>query len=96
MVKRSWVKEAWNASGGYAGARSVASIVTNGLGIKVGRWLAGKLMKELNIASCQMPAHKYKRGGSEHVEIPNLLGPAVRCYKAGLGLVRRCDLYLDG
>lgn len=73
VVKRSRVKEAWNASGGSAGARSIASIVTNSLGIKLGRWLAGKLMKELNITSCQMPAHKYKRGGSEHVEILNLL-----------------------
>lgn len=30
-------------------------------------------MKELGIASCQSPAHKYQRGGNEHVEIPNLL-----------------------
>lgn len=30
-------------------------------------------MKELDIASCQVPAHKYKRGGNEHVEIPNHL-----------------------
>lgn len=42
-------------------------------GVKLGRWLAGRLMKELSISSCQVPAHKYKRGGSEHVEIPNLL-----------------------
>lgn len=42
-------------------------------GVKLGRWLAGRLMKELGIASCQIPAHKYKRGGNEHVEIPNLL-----------------------
>ncbi len=32
-----------------------------------------KLMKEMDIASCQVPAHKYKRGGNEHVEIPNHL-----------------------
>ncbi|XYX39446.1 hypothetical protein WKI72_14360 [Candidatus Erwinia dacicola] len=30
-------------------------------------------MKELNIASCQIAAHKYKRGGNKHVEIPNHL-----------------------
>ncbi|MGL9736308.1 MAG: DDE-type integrase/transposase/recombinase [Symbiopectobacterium sp.] len=30
-------------------------------------------MKELDIASCQVPTHKYKRGGNEHVEIPNHL-----------------------
>jgi len=42
-------------------------------GVSLGRWLAGKLMKELDIGSCQVPAHKYKRGGNEHVEIPNHL-----------------------
>lgn len=73
IVKRSLVKEAWNASGGSAGARTLASIVTNTHKVKVGRWLAGRLMKELGIASCQSPAHKYQRGGNEHVEIPNLL-----------------------
>lgn len=30
-------------------------------------------MKELGLVSCQVPAHKYKRGGNEHVEVPNLL-----------------------
>lgn len=39
----------------------------------MGRWLAGKLMKAQSIASCQAVAHKYKRGGNEHVEIPNHL-----------------------
>ncbi|NJD86361.1 IS3 family transposase, partial [Candidatus Erwinia dacicola] len=84
--------EAWNASGGSAGARSIAAIVIRDSGIKMGRWLAGKLMKELNIASCQIAAHKYKRGGNEHVEIPNHLDR----HRAGPGLVRRCDLYLTG
>ncbi|MGX8941293.1 IS3 family transposase [Symbiopectobacterium sp. Eva_TO] len=73
VVKCSRVMEAWNASGGSAGARSIATIVTGSSGVKMGRWLAGKLMKELGIASCQRPAHKYKRGGNEHVEIPNYL-----------------------
>lgn len=30
-------------------------------------------MKESGISSCQARKHKYKRGGTEHVEIPNLL-----------------------
>lgn len=65
--------EACNASGGSAGARSIATIVSRDSGVRMGRWLAGKLMKELDIASCQVPAHKYKRGGNEHVEILNHL-----------------------
>lgn len=37
------------------------------------RWLAGRLMKELGLVSCQQPAHRYKRGDYEHVAIPNHL-----------------------
>ena len=39
----------------------------------MGRWLAGRLMKELGLVSCQQPTHRYKRGGHEHVAIPNYL-----------------------
>ncbi|CAK8742714.1 hypothetical protein SODG_005968 [Sodalis praecaptivus] len=60
VVNRSPVMEAWNASGGSAGARSIATIVTSSSGVKMGRWLAGKLMKELGIASCQLPAASYR------------------------------------
>ncbi len=31
----------------------------------MGRWLAGRLMKELGLVSCQQPTHRYKRGGHE-------------------------------
>ncbi|STF41382.1 RNA-directed DNA polymerase [Escherichia coli] len=36
----------------------------------MGRWFAGRLMKELGLVSCQQPTHRYKRGGHEHVAIP--------------------------
>lgn len=39
----------------------------------MGRWLAGRLMKELGLVSCQQPTHRYKRGGHEHIVIPNRL-----------------------
>lgn len=39
----------------------------------MGRWLAGKLMKELNISSGQRQTHKYPRGGNEYYAIPHLL-----------------------
>ncbi|EMX25128.1 putative transposase [Escherichia coli BCE006_MS-23] len=35
----------------------------------MGCWLAGRLMKELGLVSCQQPTHRYKRGGHEHVAI---------------------------
>ena len=40
---------------------------------QMGRWLAGRLMKELGLVSCQQLTHRYKRGGHEHVAIPNHL-----------------------
>lgn len=73
VVKRSLVNEVWSASAGSAGARSIAAMVRT-KGIKLGRWLSARLMKELGIVSCQMPKHKYQRGGKEHVEIRNILG----------------------
>ncbi|QZY66618.1 hypothetical protein K7H99_20650 (plasmid) [Providencia rettgeri] len=65
-IKRSLVKAAWNLSGGSAGARTIAKIVTTQNGVKMSRYLAGKLMKELDITSCQHVKHRYKRGAREH------------------------------
>ncbi len=53
-------------------------MVTNTHNVKLGRWLAGKLMKELIIVSCQERKHKYNRGGNERIDIPNLLNIARR------------------
>ncbi|RJL49641.1 IS3 family transposase [Pectobacterium carotovorum] len=69
---RSLVQELHSASHGSAGARSIATMATL-KGFRVGRWLARQLMKELGLASCQQPAHRYKRGGQEYVAIPNYL-----------------------
>ncbi|WP_438870984.1 DDE-type integrase/transposase/recombinase [Providencia hangzhouensis] len=30
-------------------------------------------MKEMGLVSCQQPVHRYKRGGHEHIAIPNHL-----------------------
>lgn len=37
------------------------------------RYRAGKLMKKLDIQSCQFPNHCYKKANQAHVEIPNHL-----------------------
>ena len=39
----------------------------------MGRWLAGRLIKELSLVSCQQPTLRYKRGGHEYVSTPNHL-----------------------
>ncbi|TMP74219.1 IS3 family transposase, partial [Pseudoalteromonas ruthenica] len=59
-------------SNGSAGARTIAGIITNN-GYKLSRYRATKLMTKLNLTSCQVPQHKYKRGGNEHLEISNKL-----------------------
>ncbi|ANI31848.1 transposase [Yersinia entomophaga] len=50
-------------------------------------------MKELGLVSCQQPVHQYKRGGHEHVTIPNHLERQFAVTEPNQ--VRRCDIYLD-
>lgn len=66
------VREAHAVSGGSAGARTIASLVSNG-GEPLSRYVAGKLMKELGIVSCQQPKHRYKKATNEHPAAANLL-----------------------
>lgn len=42
-------------------------------GYQLGCWLAGRLIIELGLVSCQQATHRYKRGGHERVAIPNQL-----------------------
>ena len=42
-------------------------------GYPLSRYRAGNLMTELNLVSCQIPKHNYKKASKEHVAIPNIL-----------------------
>lgn len=42
-------------------------------GIYMTRYMARKHMHDLKLVSCQVPAHKYRKGGNEHIAVPNLL-----------------------
>ena len=66
------VRAAHQLSGGSAGARTIASIVSQ-RGEKLSRYVASKLMKELRLVSNQLPKHAYKRADKLHVAIPNEL-----------------------
>lgn len=68
----SEVRAAHVRSNGSAGARSVASMVTAN-GTPLSRYRAAKLMKKLELVSCQVPAHSYKKATQEHVAIANKL-----------------------
>ena len=66
------VKRIHELSNGSAGARSIALISTDNE-LPMSRYVAGNRMKELGLVSCQLPQHSYKKSGSEHTAIPNLL-----------------------
>lgn len=49
-------------SQGSAGARTIAKMVTT-RGMPLSRYREGKLIKQLEFVSCQMPTHRYKKRG---------------------------------
>ncbi|EFC4527947.1 IS3 family transposase [Escherichia coli] len=68
----SKIRRAWNQSRGSAGARTLAEMLTQN-GVPMSRYRAGRLMKYLNLSSCQPGKHQYKNARQEHTSLPNLL-----------------------
>ncbi|EFL0509556.1 IS3 family transposase, partial [Escherichia coli] len=68
----SEIRRAWNQSQGSAGARTLAEMLTQN-GVPMSRYRAGRLMKYLNLSSCQPGKHQYKNARQEHTSLPNLL-----------------------
>ncbi|MFP8148966.1 IS3 family transposase [Escherichia coli] len=68
----SEIRRAWNQSRGSAGARTLAEKLTQN-GVPMSRYRAGRLMKYLNLSSCQPGKHQYKNARQEHTSLPNLL-----------------------
>jgi putative transposase len=68
----SEVKLIHRESDGSSGARILAEIATTRR-FALSRYRAGRLMKTLELVSCQLPKHAYKKATKEHVEIPDLL-----------------------
>ena len=72
VLVRAEVRRSYELSNGSAGARTIADIVT-ARGIRLSRYRASKFMKELDLVSCQLAKHTYKKTQQEHVHIPNRL-----------------------
>ncbi|EHK5778845.1 IS3 family transposase [Escherichia coli] len=68
----SEIRRAWYQSRGSAGARTLAEMLTQN-GVPMSRYRAGRLMKYLNLSSCQPGKHQYKNARQEHTSLPNLL-----------------------
>ena len=66
------VKRIHSLSNGSAGARTIAIMATTD-GFPMSRYVARKRMKQLALVSCQLPLHRYKKTGNEHLAIPNTL-----------------------
>ncbi len=67
------VKQVFNQSKRSAGARTVAQMVTTQYGERLTRYLAGKIMKENALFSCQPKRHKYRLRDKVHARYDNVL-----------------------
>ena len=72
VLLSSEVKAAHRASGGSAGARMIADIVTT-KGVPLSRYKATNIMKQLGLVSCQVKKYRNKKSENEHLNIPNIL-----------------------
>lgn len=66
------VKAIHRMSNGSAGARSIATIATE-QGVRLSRYLAIKLMKQLGLHSRQQKQHRYRMQSQAHIAVPNVL-----------------------
>ena len=71
------VRSAHLLSGGSAGARTVASIVSQ-RGEKLTRYVASGLMKELGLVSNQLPKHAYKRADKRNRPVNPILNSSLQ------------------
>jgi putative transposase len=66
------VRRIHSESNGSAGTRTIAQISADRQ-LPISRYRVGKMMKQLQLVSCQLPKHNYKRALQEHIAIPNIL-----------------------
>lgn len=74
------VRAGHSEGNGSVGARTIANIVMT-KGTALSRYRAEKLMKQLELVSCQVPMHNYKKAEQEHLTIPNKLDRQFRVSK---------------
>lgn len=70
---KALIRQIFNDSKHSAGARSIAAIMMNEHGIKLSRYMVGKLMAQMGLKSCQLKTHKYKHADNTHKIHGNLL-----------------------
>lgn len=72
ITTHALVTTLFNESRGSAGARTISSMAL-AHDVAISRYRIGRIMKSLNLVSCQQRTHRYKKSGEEHVAIANHL-----------------------
>lgn len=72
LTLRALVQQVFNESKGSAGARTISAVITLQHGIKLTRYRASKLMKNLGLQSKQKK-HRYKHKDEKHAVFDNVL-----------------------
>lgn len=72
LRERAVVRRIHTLSNGSAGSRTIATASANE-GVPISRYKARKHMRAMGLVSCQIPKHRYKKCGHEHVVIANAL-----------------------
>ena len=70
---KALIRQIFNDSKHSAGARSITAILMNEHGIKLSRYMTGKLMAQMGLQSRQIKMHKYKHADNTHKIHGNLL-----------------------
>lgn len=70
---KALIRQIFNQSNRSAGARSIVAILKNEHGIKLTCYMAGKLMSQMGLRSCQKKLHKYKHADEAHKTHDNIL-----------------------
>lgn len=70
---KALIRQIFNDSKQSAGARTIIAILWNEHSIRLTRYLAAKLMKQMGLVSCQLKSHKYKHADQLHKTHANIL-----------------------
>lgn len=70
---KALIRQVFNESKQSAGTRTIIAMLWNEHRIRLTRYLAAKLMKQMGLVSCQLKSHKYKHADQAHRTYDNIL-----------------------
>lgn len=70
---KALIRQVFNESKQSAGTRTIIAMLWNEHRIRLTRYLAAKLMRQMDLVSCQLKSHKYKHADQAHRTHDNIL-----------------------